>query len=245
MEYPDEWKREFAEKITAHKGFIISRLRKKYPVLMQKHGFDDYYQEVCINAYKLFHRFKEREYEDFARWLFQVIKYAVLNYAHEQIRYLNKNWHTDKNFIYDVPAEVYQESEVMDEMMKAVDDLDEKDRMIVDMVLQGEDLSKNSLDAGLSKGNYVKRFELAKRKIHAIVRQRLSVSVKERVFNTAGRGSGLLQIDPKSGDSKEWPTMLAAVREGWSAHQILRVLKGQQETYNGWIWKRPEEKKIA
>lgn len=136
----------FLELMESHKN-IIQYCIRKYRDFSRVGDHKDYLQEIYFLSWKDFHQYQALENLPFSTFLFNRCRWAILGYRREH------EWHNKNVVLWEflpenLSMDQHYEEEHIKSLKKAIADLSEEEQFVVNLYLEGEDLTMTALTMG-------------------------------------------------------------------------------------------------
>lgn len=245
---PKDKERKFVTLTEKYKGMIINLLCK-YPFVKGRFDIDDYYQEVLILTWKNFHKYEEREDATFGTWYLRNARWAIIQYSRKFSKQYDKTFELLDEFqqYYNIADESRSKDHV-NSLLLAIKDLPQIDQEIIKLYLQGEDMSKRSVQMGKGEGYLTLRLGRIKKFIRENrTRWFTEIRLDEERFHPQihayrqGKNSSLskpvLQFELDGRYIKKWDSMGEVERHLKIPRcNIRKVINGNLRQAGGFKW---------
>ena len=158
----DPRQHDFLEKVRSHKGIILKVI---HLYADGQHDRDDLYQEILFQAWKAFAGFKGRS--KFSTWLYKVSLNTALTYRRKEFRRGDQR----EVFETDVVEHSEPKEQAKQQLLWAIKQLGEVDRMIILLHLEGYGNDEVAQMTGLTKNNVGVKLHRIKERLTKIIRK--------------------------------------------------------------------------
>ncbi|HMI62488.1 MAG TPA: sigma-70 family RNA polymerase sigma factor [Puia sp.] len=239
----------FTKLIKDHSGIVFGCM-KKYNILMDHIFFDDYVQEIYLEAWNRFQKFEYRDDQSFSVWLWQSVAWTILHF------YRNcKRWTAGLPDKYVIPDEwdegMYEETDI-DGLYRAIESFNDTDRQIFKLYAHGLEICEISQQVNMTKPAITHRLNRGYERIRENAHNYFDVVPRMRKQAHMSRRNGnnksskpIIQYTRDGELVKEFPSIGEVGRAGWDPRRVGEVANGKKKSYKGFIFKFSDQKQTA
>lgn len=258
---------EFLTIIKKYNGAIVNSIQA-FPHINFREDREDYYQEILMRLWIGFvNKITDGGFEKTENGIIHYggwIKKVAYNCIVEILRSRSKKnadilcFHdTDFSFIPAGEPEYTEDNFVS--LKIAIENLKPEDQTVIQMVLDGKDLRKESLQIGMAFNYYGNKLSLILKKLRNSARkyfenlfvpsELLEVRENTKLHNVSTRIKvrPIVQYDLWGNLLSRWPSLGEASRNGFDKNGIRRALQNEKYTYKGtkWFYDNDEQLEMA
>lgn len=242
-QYNDLQVKEFSVYLSKHIGIVRSLVNKS--PFIKRHEREDYCQEAIIYAWRRFYLY-DKSLGSFAGWLYKTAEWGIKKYARTVVRLQKNTYYQDpQSSWYDIADETYDESLICG-LRKAIEDLPENDRNIVELFLSDTSSSAISMEMGKHSKFISDKISRIKKHIRNNRHKYFEdVYVDLRKFENSNTGRKneqnelsipVVMLNMEGTFIKRFPSLNDVGRQGFSVSGVWKICNGKGYSYKGYRW---------
>jgi RNA polymerase sigma factor (sigma-70 family) len=212
----------------------------------------DYLQEACMYIWSYLHTYDPAK-GAFGTWAYQAIRWAFLGYRKKIRRHVERmTYMEDISSWYD-RADIVGDNEHLEALDMAIADLPVEKREVVNMYLEGYNLSEVSVRNGKNRTYYTnKLMDIRKDILRNRKKYFEDIEVQDRKLKVIPNGRRnensklarqIVMLDMEGKFLRTWPSLSEAERNGFCSRSISMCVNGKMFSHRGYRWRFSNEQR--